>query len=66
MRHIKSGEVRDILYRLGIHECRECHCATGDDWEYKDFSNKNIVICPQCKTEYNLLDEQIDIIEDGL
>jgi len=34
--------------------CIECHCATGDDWEFKDFSNKSIVICPQCKTEYNI------------
>ncbi len=37
-----------------LNECPECHCAIGDDWKYKDFSNKNIIICPQCKTEIEL------------
>lgn len=36
---------------INIEECPECHCVVGKDWEYKDFSNKTIVICPQCKTE---------------
>ena len=34
-----------------IERCPECRCACGNDWEYKDFSNKNVIICPQCKTE---------------
>jgi len=37
------------LESLGIYRCPECDCATGEDWEYKDFSNKRIVVCPQCK-----------------
>lgn len=36
------------LEELGIEECPECHCVIGVDWEYKDFSNKTIAICPQC------------------
>lgn len=39
------------LEQLGIERCPECHCAVGDDWEWKDFSNRNIIICPQCHTE---------------
>ena len=42
------------LEELGIEECPECHCNLGEDWGYKDFSNKNIVICPQCKHEIYL------------
>lgn len=49
----------DLLLSLGIEHCEECHCATGDDWEYKDFSNKNIIICPQCKTEIDVRDHGI-------
>jgi uncharacterized protein YbaR (Trm112 family) len=41
---------------LDIKECPECHCNPGDDWVYKDFSNRNILICPQCKTELYLDD----------
>lgn len=42
------------LQERKIYKCPECKCATGGDWEYKDFSNKNIIVCPQCKTEiYN-------------
>ncbi len=37
------------LNRIGIYKCPECKCATGEDWEYKDFTNKRIIICPQCK-----------------
>ena len=44
------------LEELDITECPECHYNIGDDWEYKDFSNKNIVICPQCKNEIYLED----------
>jgi len=48
---LKAWEAFDAMY--GEH-CLECHCATGDDWEFKDFTNKTIVICPQCKTEYSV------------
>ena len=46
-----SMRVVEELEKLGIYKCPECNCAVGEDWEYKDFSNHNIVICPQCKTE---------------
>ena len=42
------------LERKGIYKCPECSCCVGNDWEYKDFSNKNIVVCPQCKTDIYL------------
>jgi len=44
----------EILLEKGIEQCEECHCAVGEDWEFKDFSNNTIVICPQCKTEIYL------------
>jgi len=44
------------LERYGVEECPECHCSTGDDTEYKDFSNKNIAICAQCGYEWYLPD----------
>ncbi len=44
----------ETLIMLGIEHCEECHCAIGDDWEFKDFSNRNIVICAQCKNEIYL------------
>ncbi|KKN29586.1 hypothetical protein LCGC14_0842540 [marine sediment metagenome] len=37
-----------------IEKCPECHCSTGDDTEFKDFSNKNIIICAQCGNEWYL------------
>lgn len=42
------------LAAKGIERCPECNCATGDDTEYKDFSNKNIAICGQCGYEWYL------------
>lgn len=45
------------LQRLEIEECSECKCAVGDDWEYKEFSNKTIIVCPQCKSELALEEE---------
>lgn len=42
------------LISLGIERCPECNCAVGDDWDYKDFSNKTIVVCPQCGAELHL------------
>lgn len=46
----------DECHRLNIEKCSDCNCNLGDDWEYKDFSNRTIVICPQCKTEIYLND----------
>lgn len=43
------------LHLLNIEHCPECHCAVGNDWDYKDFSNKNIIICPQCGTEIHCI-----------
>jgi len=43
----------EVLFLMGIERCPECHCAVGGDWEFKDFSNKTIAVCPQCKTEIN-------------
>ena len=39
------------LEKKGIYRCPECNCNVDVDWEYKDFSNKSIIICPQCKNE---------------
>lgn len=36
--------------------------AVGDDWEYKDFSNKTIVVCPQCGEEINLADKMQEAV----
>ena len=44
------------LNQYRFYNCVECRCSVGDDWDYKDFSNKNIVVCPQCKTEVYLDD----------
>ena len=42
------------LADLGVEKCPECHCSTGNDTEYKDFSNKTIAICAQCGYEWYL------------
>jgi len=43
-------DASEALWELkGIENCPECHCATGDDWEFVDFSNKTIARCPQCR-----------------
>jgi len=39
------------LQSLQIEHCPECHCAVGDDWDYKDYSNRTIVVCAQCGNE---------------
>lgn len=44
----------EILQQKDIERCPECKCAIGDDWQFKDFSNKTIVICPQCCTEIDV------------
>ncbi len=41
----------EILKEKGYEECQECHCIIGEDWDFKDYSNREIIICPQCKTE---------------
>ena len=35
-----------------IERCLECSCCFDSYWEYKNFSNKKCIICPDCKTEY--------------
>jgi hypothetical protein len=42
------------LKSLEVEECEECHCLTGEDWEYVDFTNKTVVQCPQCGTKIYL------------
>ena len=44
----------EVLAELGTEHCPECRCAVSDDTAYKDFSNKNIIICAQCSYEWNL------------
>ena len=44
-------KAKRMLRDLGFERCPECHCAVGDDWNFKDFSNETIVVCPQCKTD---------------
>jgi DNA-directed RNA polymerase subunit RPC12/RpoP len=39
------------LKKRDFYRCNECKCAIGYDWFYKDFSGKNIIVCPQCKSE---------------
>ncbi len=46
----------ELLELYGIEQCPECHCATGNDTEYKDFSSKTIIICAQCQHEWHTLD----------
>lgn len=42
------------LQKLKIEHCPECHCAVGDDWDYKDFSSHDIIVCPQCGSEIDV------------
>ncbi len=42
----------EVLLAKGIEKCEECHNPVSDDWEFKDWTSKTVVICPQCKTEY--------------
>lgn len=44
----------ELSERFGIERCPECNCCTGDDTEYKDFSNKTIAVCAQCGYEWYL------------
>ena len=48
-------KAHEVLIKLcGLERCAECKNSVSDDWEFKDFTSKTIVICPQCKTEYNV------------
>ena len=53
---MKAGimEAWEVLFDADIEKCPECHCSTGEDTEYKDFSCKNIAICSQCGYEWYL------------
>jgi len=42
----------EILEENNYYECDECHCCIGEDWEYVDFSNKELIECPQCGNRY--------------
>jgi predicted Zn-ribbon and HTH transcriptional regulator len=44
----------ELLEIYDVERCPECRCATGDDTEYKDFSNKRIAVCAQCGYEWHL------------
>ena len=43
----------ELLEVYNIERCPECRCSTGDDTVYKDFSNKNIIVCSQCVYEWH-------------
>ncbi len=58
---MKAAE--ELLDYHGIEKCPECHCATGDDTEYKDFSNKYIVVCAQCGYEWDT--RELDEVKSG-
>ena len=48
-----------LLELYDIDRCPECHCSTGDDTAYKDFSNKRIAVCAQCGYEWHLDDLEV-------
>lgn len=52
MAQMKAWEVLSDWY--DIENCPECHCATGEDTEYKDYTCKTIAICTQCGYEFDL------------
>jgi len=54
----------DVLEELGIEKCRECGCPVGEGWEFKDFSNKTIITCPQCGEEYYIEEEEERLEEE--
>ena len=53
----------ELLELYGIDRCPECHSATGNDTEYRDFSNKLIIICSQCGHEWFLADLAAESLE---
>ncbi|MFA5307536.1 MAG: hypothetical protein WC365_08865 [Candidatus Babeliales bacterium] len=52
-----SLSAEDVLFLIGIDRCPECNCAVGNGTDFKDFSNKAIVVCAQCDTEIYTEDE---------
>lgn len=53
-KHIGTFTAEEELLELyNIDRCPECHCCTGDDTQYKDFSNKYIIVCAQCGYEWD-------------
>jgi len=49
---MKAYEAREKI--LKIDKCPKCNCNVADDWEYVDFSNKNVIECPQCNEHFFL------------
>ena len=50
-------DLEKVLLEHNIDKCPECKCPVGEDWNYKDFTNKTVVICPQCN-HHIYLEEQ--------
>jgi len=46
-----------------IKECPECHYSSEhEDWRYKDFTGKEVAICPQCGHEINLVESYKQVV----
>ena len=45
-------KAHEVLKYFGVERCRECNCVVAEDWKFVDFTNKNVVECPQCETKY--------------
>ena len=41
----------DLLISTGTKICPECHCAICVDRQYKDFSSREIIVCPHCRAK---------------
>ena len=54
----KPLTAEEALFKAGIKECPECHYSVDiwliNDWLFKDYSCKEIAVCPSCKTEVAL------------
>ena len=49
-------KVKEELNNLNIYRCPECRDIISENWEYKDFSNKTIAVCPNCNCEIYIND----------
>ena len=47
------------LSNLGIERCIECNNPVGEDWTFFPFSNKTLVVCPQCGELINIENMEI-------
>lgn len=48
-------KANEELTTMRLLECPECHYSSEhEDWKYKDFTSRSVVVCPQCKCELNL------------